>query len=478
VEEEGTLSIVESGSNTLSFDISAGTLVAGNTLTINTDRTGDSDPLDFTVSGFANSKNEIYKFTVVTGGKMGELVADEADTITIEWKTGTSSGVFELEGTNPVRTPGTPIEVEVDGMTLKFYDGTIFTNDVFNITTDESGRPVSTNDRGNATGELLSDWHWTIDSFAGQFNRQSEGMKASTTMDNRLEFETSDDYYAVTNMEYSASNGFNEDNVAVTVHDWSAIDFSADNLKFVRSSNGFWGVLNDPTGGSAAFIPDGGDDDGFGIDFSGDGLPDIEISFTKKVTGQGSVQFDLEKRDRDDISFAFSDDSIIASSGLLAAAGINNFFKGDDAETMGMNEKLKDTKYVAAARIDSETGEISQGDNTNALSMANVQYQDVTMKQWSYNRGSAAESSLTTTTLDGYYSTMTGSMGIIARRVQSSKEFADIMVNNLTEQRNSASAVSLDEEMIKLMQYQHGFSAASKLLSIADEMLNTLISMR
>jgi flagellar hook-associated protein 1 FlgK len=69
-------------------------------------------------------------------------------------------------------------------------------------------------------------------------------------------------------------------------------------------------------------------------------------------------------------------------------------------------------------------------------------------------------------------------MGIIARRIKSSKEFADIMVNNLTERRNAISAVSLDEEMIKLMEYQHGFSAASKLLSVSDEMLNTLISMR
>ena len=62
--------------------------------------------------------------------------------------------------------------------------------------------------------------------------------------------------------------------------------------------------------------------------------------------------------------------------------------------------------------------------------------------------------------------------------IPNSKEFADIMVNNITEQRNSVSAVSLDEEMIKLMKYQHAFSAASKLLKVSDEMLNMLIAMR
>jgi len=52
------------------------------------------------------------------------------------------------------------------------------------------------------------------------------------------------------------------------------------------------------------------------------------------------------------------------------------------------------------------------------------------------------------------------------------------MVNNITEQRDALSAVSLDEEMIQLMRYQHAFSAASKLLTVSDEMLNTLISVR
>jgi len=478
VEKEGRVSIVDSGTPTLSFDISAGTLVEGNTLTINTDRQGRPDLLDFRVTGSANNKNEIYKFTVTTGGKMGELAADEEDTITIQWKTSTASGVFELKGNNPPRTPETPIEVEVDGMTLKFYDGTIFKNDVFTITTNESGLPVSTNEKGKPSGEVLSDWHWTIDSFADQFNRQTGGMRASTTMDHQLKFETSGDYHAVTNIEYSGSNGFNEENVTVRITDFNAVDFKADDLQFARSSTGGWGIVNDPTGGVASFIPDGGDDDGFGIDFNGDGLADIEISFLQKVSGPGRVQLDLEKRDRDDMRFAFSDDSVSASSGLLAATGINNFFKGHDAMTIEVNELLSDTKFVAAARINSETGEISQGDNANALAMANVQHLDITTKQWAYDRGFDARSSITRTTIDGYFSTMTGSMGIIARRIQSSREFADIMVNNLTEQRNSVSAVSLDEEMIKLMQYQHAFSAASKLLTVSDEMLNTLISMR
>ena len=108
--------------------------------------------------------------------------------------------------------------------------------------------------------------------------------------------------------------------------------------------------------------------------------------------------------------------------------------------------------------------------------MGDVQYQDITMKRWTFDRESNPTSSLTSTTLNGYFNTMTGSIGIISSGIKTSREFADIMVDNLTEQRNAISAVSLDEEMIKLMEYQNAYSAASKLLTVVDEMMQTLIN--
>ncbi|MCP4118207.1 MAG: flagellar hook-associated protein FlgK [Desulfobacteraceae bacterium] len=478
VEDQGLVTIEENGVASLSFNVSAGSLVAGNTLTVNTDENGFPDPLNFRVKGAANSKNEMYHFSVKSGGKVGTLPGYGEEPLVIEWNNGVTSGSFEIEGSDPPITPDSPVEVEVDGMKLKFYDGTLFNDDVFTITTDHLGVPVSDNSSGQPTGELLSDWHWTQDSFADRFNTQAEGMKAIVTTDNRLKFEASDDYNAMVNVRYSGENGFSEDNTTIEVKDWTSFDFSADEITFDRNASGQWNLLNDPTGGNAVVIPEGGDDDGFGVDFSGDGLADIEIRFNKKVTGAGQVKFDFDERDADDMGFAFSNDPASSSSGLVAAAGINTFFKGNDALTIEMNEKLSDTDYIAAGRINSETGEISNGDNSNALSLADVQFKTLTMQQWTYNRGSEATSSLTSATLDGYYNTMVGSLGIRSRSIKSGKAFSDIMVNNLKEQRDSISAVSLDEEMIKLMKYQHAFSAASKLVTVSDEMLNTLLGMR
>ncbi len=476
VADEGGVVIRENGVDTLSFNISEGSLVAGNTLTVNTDQNGSPNPLDFTISGRANSLDDTYYFKVVSGGRVGHVPAEGQEPLVIEWHNSVDSGSFTIEGHDPPYTPEAPVEIDVDGMNLDFRDGTLFTDDVFTITTDATGTPASLNEEGRYTGETLADWHWTLGSFADQFNRQTEGLKASETADNRLKIGASDEYHAVENIQYSGQNGFCEENCSIDVKDWRALDFPGNDLTFVRSS-GSWGVLSDPTGGTLEMIPEDGDDDGFGVDFSGDGLADLEVNFHKKVTGDGSLKMDFVKHDAADIGFAFSDDAA-ASSGLAAAAGINTFFKGEGALTMEMNEKLSNTNFLAAGRIDSATGHITQGDNTNALAITDIQHQSKDMKLWNFQRGEDAESSITDATFDEYYNAMIGSLGVTSRGIKNSKAYADRMVQSLTEQRNEISSVSLDEEMIKLIKYQHAFSAASKLLTVSDEMLNTLISIR
>ncbi len=473
VEDKGTVFITEQGSQTLSFDLSSGTLVAGNTLTINTDASGSPDPLDFEIFRQANSINDTYHFKVISGGSVGHLPEDGQETLTIQWASSVSSGTFEIEGHDP---PETPVPVEVDGMLLNFYGGSLFSGDVFTITTDESGQPVTQDDSGNYTGELMSDWHWTLDSFADEFNRNGAGMTAAVTNDNQLLFEQDSTYAALDNITWSGTSGFSEDNAAITVLNHTALDFTALDMQFVRSS-GLWGIVNDATGGISKIIPEGGDDNRFKVDLNGDGLGDIEINFSSPVTGDGSVSFDLIMKDPSDINYTLGD-SALEDCGLLAAAGINSFFTGEDALNIDVNSIVSDTSRIGAGIIDSETGIISQGDNQNALAMSNIQHEILPLKQWEFVRGQDATSSIVDTTLDDYYNAMIGSLGITSRSITSSREFADIMVNQLTEKRDAVSAVSLDEEMIKLMEYQNAYTAASKLLTVADEMLQTLLAVR
>ncbi len=158
-------------------------------------------------------------------------------------------------------------------------------------------------------------------------------------------------------------------------------------------------------------------------------------------------------------SFAFSDDT----SGALAALGINTFFSGSDATGMKMNSNLESNKrLIAAGRLDA-TGQIASGDNTNALDLAGLQYRDTPALG---------------DTLGNYLANLEGSIGIKSQSITRTKEYNEVIVNNLKDARNNVSAVSIDEEMTQLIKFQHAYAAAAKLISTADEMYQTLLEVR
>ncbi len=177
----------------------------------------------------------------------------------------------------------------------------------------------------------------------------------------------------------------------------------------------------------------------------------------------------------DGYSFAFSGDT----SGVLAALGINTFFDGEKAADISMNSVLQnDKELIAAARVDGE-GAFAPGDNTNALEMTELRERQVTLNRIRYERGE--EDSIKTEvsdSLEGFYHYIVGDVGIRSQGIQREKEYNDVLVGRLMEQRDALSAVNLDEEMTNLIKYQHGYSAAAKLVSTADEMFQTLLQMR
>jgi flagellar hook-associated protein 1 FlgK len=173
--------------------------------------------------------------------------------------------------------------------------------------------------------------------------------------------------------------------------------------------------------------------------------------------------------------FAFSDDT----SNVLAALGINTFFSGSTAGDISVSDAIViDKNHIAAAQIDSTTGEFASGDNDNALAIADLQYASMDISQWICDRINGNTEGSVTTTIEDYYHSMVGSIGIISSSISRDTEFNEMMVNELNTLRDSISAVSLDEEMTNLIKFQHAYQAAAKLITISDEMLETLISTR
>jgi len=172
-----------------------------------------------------------------------------------------------------------------------------------------------------------------------------------------------------------------------------------------------------------------------------------------------------------DYAFGFSDDS----SNILAALGVNTFFQGAGAGTMQLNPHLSDKDYIAAARIEAD-GSYGSGDNTNALAVSDLQYTSHQIPQWKCDRVNGNTQGTVTTSFEHYYHGLVGSMGTISSSILRGRDFNEVLVNELSQIRDSISAVSLDEEMTNLMEFQHAYVAASKLISVADEMLDKLLS--
>jgi flagellar hook-associated protein 1 FlgK len=136
-----------------------------------------------------------------------------------------------------------------------------------------------------------------------------------------------------------------------------------------------------------------------------------------------------------------------------------NFFAGTGAVNMTVNSAIEiNSDLIAAAGA----GEGLPGGNSTAIAIANLQT-TATMP------GSS--------TFDAYYNSLVGQVGADVQSADFNQNHQQTMVENLKEYRQEVSGVSLDEEMVNLIQFQQAYSAAAKLITTADEMVDTLLSM-
>jgi flagellar hook-associated protein 1 FlgK len=173
-------------------------------------------------------------------------------------------------------------------------------------------------------------------------------------------------------------------------------------------------------------------------------------------------------------SLAFSDDN----SNVLAAFGINAFFTGSGSGDMGVNDTISLNKNVIAAAQVGSDGTMASGDNNNALAITDLQSASASISQWTCDRVNGNTQGSIISTIEDYYHSMVGAIGIVSASVSRDRSFGEMMVNELSTIRDSISAVSLDEEMTNLIKFQHAYAAAAKLIGVADEMLNTLLELK
>ena len=80
-------------------------------------------------------------------------------------------------------------------------------------------------------------------------------------------------------------------------------------------------------------------------------------------------------------------------------------------------------------------------------------------------------------TLAEAYSSLISDLANDVETAQERTDSTSLIIEQLQEEKSSYSGVSIDEEMVNIITYQSAYQAAAKVVSIVDEMLDTLINM-
>ena len=130
------------------------------------------------------------------------------------------------------------------------------------------------------------------------------------------------------------------------------------------------------------------------------------------------------------------------------------------AEFMELSDQVKsDTNFIATAAMPD-----SPGDNRIALAIGQIQ--------------NARIMSNGKSTADDFYNSIVSDIGVTTARNRSSMNQQKDIQLQLNKMRDQLSGVSIDEETANLLQFQHVFDASAKVVTIADEMLKTILDMR
>ncbi|MDR3630064.1 MAG: flagellar hook-associated protein FlgK [Desulfocapsaceae bacterium] len=152
-----------------------------------------------------------------------------------------------------------------------------------------------------------------------------------------------------------------------------------------------------------------------------------------------------------------------AGGGLDNSTGVN-FFNTQATSTdaaRNMKVTLTDPNQVAAGAAPTATSTVAPGDNSNALTIGNL--------------GSSFLIN-GTDTFNSYYANISATIGLATNQNALAVSGAQDAVNQLQNLRDSIAGVSLQDQMVQMIQYQQGFQASAKFLSTVNDMMNSLIS--
>lgn len=149
-------------------------------------------------------------------------------------------------------------------------------------------------------------------------------------------------------------------------------------------------------------------------------------------------------------------------TGFIGAAAAGDFFDpaGTTARTIRVDTSIaNNANLIAASGIANESG-----DNSVAIAMSRL-------------RDTAVPVNGQTVSISEGYRNVVASIATKVNGASGTATAARTLASQTDARRESVKGVSIDEEMVNLMKYQQSYAAAARLISVVDELSQTLINL-
>ncbi|CQR46397.1 Flagellar hook-associated protein 1 [Paraliobacillus sp. PM-2] len=198
----------------------------------------------------------------------------------------------------------------------------------------------------------------------------------------------------------------------------------------------------------------------------------VEMNGYVKNDGEVAGEYTDMLSDLDKMAVAFVNEfnRVHQNGSNIADGNSYDFFKIDEtadrpAATIKVTDDILNDKNKIAASSDG-----SSGDGSNAIALSNV----FSKRQEDYldpTEGLGNKASV-----QSFYQSMIGDMGVVTQEANRMVDNATVLSQQVQENRDSVSAVSLDEEMTNMIKFQHAYNAAARSMTTVDEMLDRIIN--
>ena len=143
----------------------------------------------------------------------------------------------------------------------------------------------------------------------------------------------------------------------------------------------------------------------------------------------------------------------------LDGSNDRNFFNPDltKAYNMKVSDDITDVTHMAVS------GDKSKGDNTNALAIFELRDQRVIDNRFSIKE---------------FYNGMIANLGVITKEAKSGRINQELLVSQIENVRESIKGVSIDEELVQMIQTQRIYQSASRVIVVIDGLIEEIINLK